>query len=51
MGSPPLPAESADQDIWKLLRGKLAQVSGKFFSGKQAAGRARHLLADVATSF
>jgi hypothetical protein len=47
----PLPAESADQDIWKPLRGKLAQVSGKFFSGKKAAGRARRLLADVATSF
>jgi hypothetical protein len=38
-----LPTESADQGIWKPLRGKLAQVSGKFFSGKKAAGRAGSL--------
>jgi hypothetical protein len=29
------PAESADQDIWKSLRGKLAKVLGKFISGKR----------------
>jgi hypothetical protein len=43
----PLPAESADQDIWKPLRGKLAQVSGKFFSRKNAAGRARRLIVEL----
>ena len=42
-----LPAELADQDIWKPLRGKLAQVSGKFFSGKNAAGRARGLIVEL----
>jgi len=38
---------SADQDIWKPLRGKLAQVSGKFLSGKEVAGRARRLIVEL----
>ena len=29
------PAELNDQDNWKSLRGKLAQVLGKFLSGKR----------------
>jgi hypothetical protein len=46
MGSPS-PAKSADQDIWKPLRGKLAQVSGNFLSGKEVAGRARRLIVEL----
>jgi len=46
MGSS-VPAKSADQDIWKPLWGKLAQVSGKFLSGKEVAGRARRLIVEL----
>jgi hypothetical protein len=41
------PAESADKDIWKPLRDKLAQVSGKFFSGKNVAGQAGGLIVEL----
>jgi hypothetical protein len=29
------------------MRGKLAEVSGKFFSGKNAAGRTRRLIVEL----